>query len=109
VDKESGMHKGEHKREDTKGSAETKKITKTTKVFERSGFKKKKEEFWDYVRQFVVVGLVETAHVETWVKELSWGKIEKLLPKEYKWECQRTKRGKKKRRAAERKFGNFWN
>jgi hypothetical protein len=47
--------------------------------------------------------------VETWVEERSWGKIEKLLPKEYKWECQRAKRGKKKRRATERKFGNFWN
>jgi hypothetical protein len=37
-------HKGEYKREDTKGRAEAKNITKTAKVrvFERSGFKKKK-------------------------------------------------------------------
>jgi hypothetical protein len=38
--------------------------------------------------------------VETWVEERSWRKIEKLLPKEYKWECQWGKRGKKNGRAA---------
>jgi hypothetical protein len=32
-------------------------------------------------------------------------KIEKLLPKEYKWKCQGTKREKKKGRAPERNFG----
>jgi hypothetical protein len=39
-------HKGEYKREDTKGRAEAKNITKTAKVrvFERSGFKKKKKK-----------------------------------------------------------------
>jgi hypothetical protein len=49
--------------------------TKTAKL-ERSGFKKKKnnfEEFWDHVRQFEIVGLVET-----WVEERSWEEIEKL-------------------------------
>jgi hypothetical protein len=35
------------------------------------------------------------------------GKIEKWLPKEYKWECQGAKRRKKKGKAAERNFGNF--
>jgi hypothetical protein len=66
-------HKGEYKREDTKGRAEAKNITKTAKVrvFERSGFKKKKEEFWDYARQFV----------ETWVEERSWGKIKEIEEK----------------------------
>jgi hypothetical protein len=47
------------------------------------------------VRQFQIVGLVET-----WVEERSWEKIEKLLPKECKWECQWAKRGKMKGRAA---------
>jgi hypothetical protein len=47
------------------------------------------------VRQFEIVGLVETR-----VKKRSWGNVEKLLPKEYKWECQGAKRGKKKGRAA---------
>jgi hypothetical protein len=36
-------------------------------ILERRGFKKKKEEeFWDYVRQFEIVGLIET-----WVEERS--------------------------------------
>jgi hypothetical protein len=69
-------------------------------ILERSRLKKKRRRrFRDYVRQFEIVGLVE---------EWSW-EIEKLLPKEYKWECYGAKRGKKKRREAERNFGNFWN
>jgi hypothetical protein len=55
------------------------------------------------VRQFEIVRLVET-----WVEEQSWEKIEKLLPKECKWECQE-QNAKKKGRAAEWNFGNFWN
>jgi hypothetical protein len=43
--------------------------------------------------------------VEIWVEERSWGKIEKLLPKEYKWKERGTEEG----RAAEQNFGNFWN
>jgi hypothetical protein len=56
------------------------------------------------VRQFEIVGLVEK-----WVEQRSWEKIKQLLSKEYKWECQGPKRGKKKERKAERNFGNFWN
>jgi hypothetical protein len=58
-------HKGEQKRR-----YEAKKIMKTAKL-ERSRFKKKEKEFWDYVRQFQIVRLVET-----WVEERSWEKIE---------------------------------
>jgi hypothetical protein len=54
------------------------------------------------VRQFEIVGLVETR-----IEERSWKKIEKLLLKEYKRECQGAKRGKKKGRAAERNFGIY--
>jgi hypothetical protein len=54
-------------------------------ILERSGLKKKEEEFWDCVREFEIVGLVET-----WVEDKSWEEIEKLLPKKYKWECQGT-------------------
>jgi hypothetical protein len=86
--------KGEHKREDTKGRAQAKKITKMAKVrvlyWNVAGLRKKEQEFWDYVRQFEIVGLVE---------ERSSEKIEKLLPNEYKWKCQGVKRGKKKGRA----------
>jgi hypothetical protein len=38
-------------------------------ILERSGFKKKEEEFWFQVRQFEIVELVET-----WVEERSWEK-----------------------------------
>jgi hypothetical protein len=41
--------------------------------------RKKEEKCWDYVRQYEIVGLVET-----WVEKRSWKKIEKLLQKEYK-------------------------
>jgi hypothetical protein len=64
-------------------------------ILERNWFKKKEQEFWDYVRQFEIVVLVET-----WIKERSWEKIEEFLPKKYKWEYQGAKRRKKKGRAA---------
>jgi hypothetical protein len=38
--------------------------------------------------------------VETWVEERSWEKIERTLPKEYKWEGQWAKRERKRARAA---------
>jgi hypothetical protein len=38
-------------------------------ILERIGFKEKEQEFWDYVGQFEIVGLL----VETWVEERSWG------------------------------------
>jgi hypothetical protein len=86
--------KGEHKREDTKGRAQAKKDNENGKsesiILKRSELKKK-EEYWDYVRQFEIVSVVEI-----WVEERSWEKIEKWLPKEYKWECQGAKRGNKK-------------
>jgi hypothetical protein len=55
---------------------------------------RKREEFWAYIRKFEIVGLVET-----WVEEKNWKKIEKTLPKDYKWESQWAKREKKKGRA----------
>jgi hypothetical protein len=42
-----------------------------------AGLSKRGEQFWEYVRKFEVVGLVET-----WVEEWNWEKIEKKLPKE---------------------------
>jgi hypothetical protein len=56
-----------------------------------AGLRKKEQEFWDYVRQFEIVGLV---------KEPSSEKIEKLLQNEYKWECKKVKQGEKKGRAS---------
>jgi hypothetical protein len=51
-----------------------KKITKTANLrvlyWNVAALRKTEEEFWDYVRQFEIVGLVET-----WVEEQSWEKI----------------------------------
>jgi hypothetical protein len=38
--------------------------------------------------------------VETWVEKQSWEKVERTLPKEYKWEGQWAKRERKRGRAA---------
>jgi hypothetical protein len=54
-----------------------------------AGLRKREDEFWDYVRQFEVVGVVGT-----WVEEQSWEKIERTLPKEYKWAKRERKRGR---------------
>jgi hypothetical protein len=55
------------------GEGKAKKITKTTKVrvlyWKVAGLRKKEQEFWEYVRQFEIVGLAETL-----VKERSWEK-----------------------------------
>jgi hypothetical protein len=70
-------NKGEHKRENMKGRAQAKKITKTAKVrvlYSNATDLRKKKEVWDFIRQFDIVELGET-----WVEERSWEKIEKLL------------------------------
>jgi hypothetical protein len=64
MDKESGIRKGEHKREDTKGRVQAKKKRKTAKVrvlyWNVAGLRRKKEkEFLGYLRQFEIVGLVK--------------------------------------------------
>jgi hypothetical protein len=55
------------------GRAQAKKLTKTAKVrvlfWKVAGLRKKEQEFWEYVRQFEIVGLAETL-----VKERSWEK-----------------------------------
>jgi hypothetical protein len=65
------MGQWEYKREDMKGRAQAKKITKTTKVrvlyWKVAGLIKKEQKFWEYVRQFEIVALAETL-----VKERSW-------------------------------------
>ncbi|CAH1381554.1 unnamed protein product, partial [Tenebrio molitor] len=50
-----------------------------------AGLRKRGDDFWDYVRQF---------------EKQSWEKVEKTLPKEYKWEGQWAKRERKRGRAA---------
>jgi hypothetical protein len=94
------QRKGEHKKDDTKGRGGIKVL-----YWNVAGLSRKGEEFWEYIRKFEIVGLVET-----WVEERSWKKIEKTLPKDYKWKSQWAKREKKKGKATGRiitgvKFG----
>ncbi len=58
------------------------------------GLKKKDKDFWDYIRKFEVVGLVET-----WVEEKNWENTRNKLPKEYRWKSEHAKRSKKRGRA----------
>jgi hypothetical protein len=88
--KTEGKHKGEQEKQGTKGRKGAKVL-----YWNVAGLRKRGDEFWDYVRQFEVVGLVET-----WVEKQSWEKVERTLPKEYKWEGQWAKRERKRGRAA---------
>jgi hypothetical protein len=77
MDKESGIRKRNTKRnirEKIRRGGHKQKDNEDGKsegiILKRRGFKtKKEEEFWDYVRQFEIVGLVET-----WEEEQSWAK-----------------------------------
>ncbi|KAH0810075.1 hypothetical protein GEV33_012716 [Tenebrio molitor] len=56
--------------------------------------KNKENEFWKYLGEFDVVGLVET-----WVEEKGWERLEKRMPREFEWKCQYAERESKKGRA----------
>jgi exonuclease III len=59
-----------------------------------AGIKNKENEFWKYLGEFDVVGLVET-----WVEEKGWERLEKRMPREFEWKCQYAVRESKKGRA----------
>lgn len=59
-----------------------------------AGIINKDEEFWEYLKEFDIIGLSET-----WLEETQWRKLEPNLPVEYKWKCQLAKRENKKGRA----------
>jgi hypothetical protein len=55
------------------GRAQAKKLTTTAKVrvlfWKVAGLRKKEQEFWEYVKQFEIVGLAETlVKVRNWEK-----------------------------------------
>lgn len=59
-----------------------------------AGVKNKRTEFWKYIEEFDIVGLMET-----WVDEKEWGNMKQKLPSGWKWRYQEAKREKKKGRA----------
>ncbi|CAD6240933.1 GSCOCG00012595001-RA-CDS, partial [Cotesia congregata] len=80
----------------------------------------KDQEFWDYIQEFDIIGLLET-----WVEEKEWGWWERRLPKEWVWKYEPArrenkrgrakggifsgvKRGLKKDKGHERKDGAIW-
>ncbi|KYM96706.1 hypothetical protein ALC62_12627, partial [Cyphomyrmex costatus] len=54
----------------------------------------KDEEFWEGLKEWDIIGLVET-----WVEQKSWSKIRGKLPKEFMWKCQTARRKNRKGRA----------
>ncbi|KAG5319550.1 MOS1T transposase, partial [Pseudoatta argentina] len=57
------------------------------------GLKKKDEEFWKFLNDFDVIGLIET-----WVDEREWEKIKDKMPEGWRWKCQiATREGKRGR------------
>jgi len=59
----------------------------------------KDEEFWERIKEWDVVGLVET-----WIEEGDWEKWKGRVSGEFKWTIQGAKREEKKRRAR----GGIW-
>ncbi|XP_018343269.1 PREDICTED: uncharacterized protein LOC108749206 [Trachymyrmex septentrionalis] len=59
-----------------------------------NGLKRKDEDFWDFLKDFDVIGLSET-----WVEEAGWGKIKEKMPDGWRWKCQPARREKKRGRA----------
>ena len=64
------------------------------RVWNEAGIKGKREDFWEKVKKWDVVRLVET-----WVEGKEWERMRKKLPVEYSWKIQEAKKEKKKRKA----------
>lgn len=54
----------------------------------------KDKQFWEYIKEHDVVGLIET-----WIEDKGWEKLKDILPKRFNWECQPARREKTKGRA----------
>lgn len=54
----------------------------------------KDKNFWERVKKWDVIGLVET-----WVKEKKWKQWERKVLKKFKWSIQRARKKEKKGRA----------
>lgn len=54
----------------------------------------KDAQFWEYIKQFNIIGMVET-----WIEEKRWSRAREHLPEAFRWRCQSARREKKKGRA----------
>ena len=63
-------------------------------IWNVAGLKKKDEEFWKFLMDYEIIGLVET-----WVDEKEWERLERKMPEGWKWRCQPAEKDCKKGRA----------
>lgn len=56
-----------------------------------AGLISKDRQFWEFVEELDVIGMVET-----WVDDKKWNKLKEKLPQDYKWKCQFAKKEKSK-------------
>jgi len=59
-----------------------------------AGLSKKDEEFWEYIREYDLIGLVET-----WLDGKGWERIKGWLPDSHDWEVKEARKDKRKGRA----------
>ena len=59
-----------------------------------AGVKNKKADFWEYIRGFDVIGLMET-----WIEKKEWEDLKAKLPEGWNWKCQEAERKHRKGRA----------
>lgn len=59
-----------------------------------AGLKNKDKDFWEGLREWEVIVLIET-----WMEEGEWGKWRDRLPEGFKWKMQGARRRSKKGRA----------
>ncbi|KYN03581.1 hypothetical protein ALC62_05571 [Cyphomyrmex costatus] len=55
---------------------------------------KNETDFWEFLGNFEIIGLLET-----WIDEKEWGKLKEKMPKEWRWKCQPADRDKRRGRA----------
>jgi hypothetical protein len=58
-----------------------------------AGIKNKEDEFWKYLGEFDVVGLVET-----WVEAKGWERLERRMPREFESICREGKQERESER-----------
>lgn len=61
-----------------------------------AGVKGKEKDFWERIKKWDVVGLVE----KDWVEEKDWERFKGRVPEEFDWEIQGARRESKKGRTA---------
>ncbi|KAL6268035.1 hypothetical protein P5V15_001117 [Pogonomyrmex californicus] len=73
-----------------------KKIKRKIKIgfWNIAGLDNKDVQFREYIKEFDIIGMIET-----WIEEKRWNKLEEHMPENFNWECQHAKREKNKGRA----------